>query len=194
MTFVTATEHVHEVLTTEPQFWIINRLQPRSLWEDMVFSHKNVDYWGFASLFGDTPIIMRICILQPRVSGEVVVGHLPVPWMVFGGRMRTPGIDDPITVATPISEEGWIRISDVLYVNDGHDAGGGPGLRLDYKHRLTNNLSLQQPTVGAGCQVSVGPIFLCAYADLNEPEAHVSLDIFARTMGMMDTVVRESAL
>jgi len=173
-------------LTLSPEFFIINRLRAQTTWEDIVFSHKRVEYNGFLELKGTMPILVRICLVQPRLGGEWSIGHLPTAEMVFGHHEDW----DPISIATSINEHEWIRVSDRHYLVCGDEHKGEKrGLSVDYSHRLTRNLSLQQATVGGDCQVSGGPIFLCAFTDTNGIEEHVILhDTMVRTIGFTDTV------
>jgi len=170
-----------ERITLDPKFFIINRLPCVRRLETTVFSHKRVEYDGLAELVGNSPALLRICIVQPRLGGEWEFGNLPRAEDVFG--RHDPW--NPITIATAIDKDQWIGVSDRHYLVTAEPvADGHSGIWLDYSHRLSNNLSMQEPTLGASNIVSIGPMFLCAFSDTDTSDSHVRLrNVTARTIG-----------
>lgn len=171
-----------ERVKLEPTFWIMNRLHNLSHEENTVFVHKRVEYAGVLTLTGTTPIIVRCCIVQPRLGGQLELGHMPTAEQVFGTR-------DP-SIATRIDDSHWITISDRHYMVDAtQTAYGLPGIELDYEHRLTNNMSMQMPTLSGMGQVRNGPIFFCYFSDVDFADSHASLhNVVLRTVGYASTV------
>lgn len=171
-------ERVH----LEPSFIIMNRLPIRNYEDNVVFIHKRVEYQGFLQLVGTTPTLVRVCIVQPRAGGELELGHQPTAQQVFGTR-------DP-TIATPIDETKWLRLSDRHYfVNGEQTRYGKNGLEVDYTHRLSHNLSLQTPTLSGYGRVKECPIFFCCFSDVDFSDQHVKLyNMFLRTVGLADAV------
>jgi len=171
-----------ERIRTSPTFRIINRIQQLSMAELTVFVHKRVEYSGMIQLSGVTPIIVRISIVQPRSGGEAEMGHQPTAEQVFGTTAPT--------VATEINNRNWITISDRHYlVAPEMTVTGRIGLEIDYEHRLTNNMSVQAPTIGGMGMVTNGPMFLCTLADLDTPDEHATLhNTFTRVIGLSDLV------
>ena len=49
-----------------PTFWCINRLPKFSNGDQIVFTHKKIEYSGTFALRGDSTVIVRACIVQPR--------------------------------------------------------------------------------------------------------------------------------
>jgi hypothetical protein len=172
-------ERVH----LEPSFMIMNRLPIRSYHDEAVFIHKRVEYEGFLQLVGTTPTLVRICIVQPRAGGEQELGHQPTAQQVFGTR-------DP-SIATPIDETKWLRLSDRHYFVTGEQTRYGKnGLWVEYTHRLSHNLSLQSPTLSGYGRVHECPIFFCVFSDVDFADQHVKLyNMFLRTVGLADSVV-----
>jgi len=174
-----------ERIRTSPTFRIINRIQQMSMAELTVFVHKRVEYNGMIELSGAAAIIVRICIVQPRAGGEAEMGHQPTAEQVFG-------TEEP-TVATAINDRNWVTISDRHYfVAPEITTGGRIGMEINYEHRLSNNMSIQSPTVGGMGRVTDGPMFLCTLADLDTPEEHATLhNVFTRTIGLADLVANQ---
>jgi len=171
-----------ERVRLEPAFWIMNRLQIMSYEENTVFVHKRVEYSGTLEIVGTTPILVRICIVQPRLGGQLELGHMPTAEQVFGTR-------DP-SIATPINETRWIAISDRHYFVDAtQTVYGRPGIELEYEHRLTNNMSMQRPTLSGYGAVRNGPIFFCFFSDVDFADSHAFLhNVMLRTVGLASTV------
>jgi len=156
-----------------PVFHIMNRLDPARRDCDHVFMHKRVEYDGKLILTGNSPVLVRICIVQPRMGGEERFAERATATEVFG----TP---NP-TVATALSPN-WIGISDRHYMVTPE----APEIRLNYSHRLSHNMSLQMTTLGRWAHVDTGAMWLCAIADINnEVQFH---NLALRTVGTVDTV------
>jgi len=150
----TATKRIQDgVIYTTPTFYILNQLRRISLTNDTLFIHKLVEYSGWlepaAAATGTT--FVRICIVQPRRGGQTIATDTPSAVEVFG-------TSEP-TIATAINEDDFVRISDRHYLL------GTKPLRLDYSHRLSSNMSHQQPTVGEWNTVWMGPMFMCTIAE-----------------------------
>jgi len=166
-----------ERVTLNPEFIIINRLKVLSWEQNTVFVHKRVEYDGKFKLVGNTGILVRVCLVQPRLGGQEELGHTPTAEQVFGQR--------DVTIATPIGNR-WIGVSDRHYFVM---PGGRNEIQVTYEHRLSNNLSLQEPTLGGTCKVSTGPIFMCAFSDLNSSDSHVIMhNMLLRTIGTVSFV------
>lgn len=164
-------------ITAEPQYIIINQLRRTNVDESVIFTHKIIQYFGkLTPLFDLTaPTLVRMCIVQPHnPGGQEATYDTPTSGEVFG-------TESP-SVATPINESLFWRISDRHYL-----VYPDQEQRLNYFHRLTNNLSYQLPTVGKLNIVHSGPMFLCIYMD--HTQGHISLSSFeVRTTGYVATM------
>jgi len=165
-----------------PTFWCINRLPKFSNGDQIVFTHKKIEYSGTFALRGDSTVIVRACIVQPRFGGENYIGETPNAQQVFGS-------PNP-TVATPIDESTWIRISDRSFIVDPIPLPSGQkGTEVHYIHRLSHNLSIQRPSVGPQSIVWNYPIFFCLFSDLYRDHAHIVLKKFSiYTSGLFDLI------
>ena len=153
-----------------PKFALINRINQLDMEDLTVLVHKRVDYNGII----ESPIeaIVRIMILQQRAGGELEMGRVPTSEEVFGTYYPS--------VAAPILPE-WIGISDRAYIVRGRQ-------EIDYKHRLSNNLSIHSPTVGGQGVIRNGPLYLCFYGDLDLINGTMLNSIFTRVIGIASTV------
>lgn len=170
-------------MTLEPKTKVINRL-PKTTWDDIVFEQRVVTYNGFARLTGNSPIILRILLLQRKVGGEIVLApHLEMQ-EVFGQREEW----DPVTIASPISDRYFTKLSDRHYLVVPNASGG---MEISYRHRLSHNYSLQTPRISDSNEVRVGPIYIVAYADLSTEDDYITLQRFNTDVcGNTSTVAR----
>ena len=137
-----------------PVFNIMNQLRVTRYDEDTIFIHRAVEYTGWLECTAEaaqTSRLVRICIVQPKRGGQEMGDDKPTSLEVF--KTENP------TIATPINEEDFVRISDRHYL-----VTPGERLRLDYLHRLTNNLSHQKSSLGDYNVVYMCPMFLCKSA------------------------------
>lgn len=153
------TSFTGEKMTLEAKTKVINRL-PKTTWTDnIVFEQKVVTYNGFARLTGNSPIILRILILQRKVGGEIEFGPPLSQEEVFGPREEW----DHITVATQVSDRFFTKLSDRHYLVVPNASGG---MEISYRHRLSHSYSLQTPRIRNSMGIIVSPIYIVAYADL----------------------------
>ena len=163
------------VIGKEPRFYIMNQLRTTSRVDDTIFLHKLVEYSGWlhtAPAFRGTTFV-RICIVQPRMGGQEYATDVPRVREVFG-------TEEP-TIATPINEVDFVRVSDRHYL-----VSSQRRFRLDYSHRLSHNSSHQQPTMGAVNNVWMGPMYLCIFGEELGSAHH--FNIVTRTIGFVSRI------